>query len=223
MIFRFVPSSAFGFGLLSVALTWLISRFVRADPVLVLVLSGIIVGSLFSAALSLLKLLADPLVQLPEITYWLMGGFATARLKDALLAVPLISGGFLLLYLFRWRLNLLALGEEEAQALGLNTTAARGLVVFSATLMTATAVALTGIIGWVGLVVPHMARFLTGAHFARLLPLSFCLGGAFMLLIDTLARTATTIEIPVSILMNFIGAPIFFYLLNRTRRDPDGA
>ncbi|WP_446749797.1 FecCD family ABC transporter permease [Stutzerimonas nitrititolerans] len=211
---------AFVGGLLAVSLVYLLaSRIRRHDPVLVLVLAGVALGTLLGAGISLLKILADPYSQLPSITFWLLGGLNGVSFADLASAAPLMLAGLLPLALLRWRINLLSLSDEEAAALGLNVSRIRLLLILSATLMTASAVAITGIIGWIGLVVPHMARLLVGPEFSRLLPASLLLGASFLLLTDTLARTLAGIELPLGILTALIGAPFFLLLLARGGRS----
>lgn len=210
---------AFGGGLLTVGLVYGIANLVRGhEPVLILVLAGIVLGALTGACISLLKILADPYDQLPAITYWLLGSLAAVTPADVRAILPAVGLGLLPLYLLRWRLNLLSLSEEEARALGLNTTQLRLVVVGAATLMTAAVVSISGIIGWVGLIVPHIARLLVGPNFIGLLPTSMLLGAIYLLLVDTLARSLTTTEVPLGILTALLGAPFFLWLLASGRR-----
>jgi iron complex transport system permease protein len=185
------------------------------EPVLVLVLAGVVVGSLAGAAISLLKILADPYDQLPAIVFWLLGSLASVRGAEVWSAAPLVLLGLVPLVLLRWRINVLSLGDEEARALGVEAGRLRLIVVIAATLMTASVVAVAGVIGWIGLVIPHLARMLVGPNFNRLLPSALLMGGAYMLLIDTLARTLAAIEIPLGVLTAIIGAPFFLWLLAR--------
>jgi iron complex transport system permease protein len=188
------------------------------DPVLTLILTGVVVGSLFGAGIALVKYVADPYNQLPAITFWLLGSFGGALPKDLAVALPLIAIGLVPLVLLRWRIDLLALSEDEARSLGLDVAKLRLAVIFCATLVTASAVALAGVIGWVGLVIPHAARLLVGARFARVLPLSLVLGAAFMLAVDTLCRTVAATEIPPGVATAFVGTPVFLALLAATFR-----
>jgi iron complex transport system permease protein len=187
------------------------------DPVLVLVLAGVAVGALLGAGISLVKLLADPSVQLPAITFWLLGGLNAVTPAELGFALPALLAGAVVLVLWRWRVNLLSLPDDEAAALGLRVGRLRGWIVVGATLMTAAAVSLSGIVGWVGLVVPHAARLIAGPEFSRLLPLAMALGAAFLMLADTLARTLAVIELPLSVLTAGVGAPFFLWLLGRRR------
>ena len=210
---------AFAGGLFAVAAVYALASLVRRhDPVLVLVLAGIALGAFLGAGISLLKILADPYTQLPTITFWLLGGLHSVSLSDLTYSVPLMLLGLTPLVLLRWRMNLLSLSDDEASALGVNLIRTRLLLIFSATLMTASAVSFTGIIGWVGLVIPHIARLLVGPHFSRLLPVSLLLGATFLLLTDTLARNIAGIELPLGILTALVGAPFFMYLLARSGR-----
>lgn len=207
---------AFLGGLGAVALVYGVSLAnKRHDPVLVLVLAGVVVSTFLGAAISLIKILADPYTQLPTITFWLLGGLNTVRLAELAWALPLVLLGLLPIYLLRWRINLLSLSDTEAQSLGLNTALLRLGLIFCATLMTAVTVSFTGIIGWVGLVIPHMARLIVGPEFSRLLPTSLLMGATFLLLTDNLARNATHMELPLGVLTALIGAPFFLYLLIR--------
>ncbi|WP_414538815.1 FecCD family ABC transporter permease [Stenotrophomonas forensis] len=216
-----VQGIAFAGGLGAVGLVCLVAALVRRhDPVLVLVLAGVAVSALLGAGISLLKLLADPYTQLPSITFWLLGGLNTVVIDDLEVTAPLLLIGLLPLVLLRWRVNLLGLGDEEASALGVAVTPLRWTLIAAATLCTAAAVSLAGIIGWVGLVVPHIARLLVGADFRRLLPASLLLGASFLLAADTLARTLAPIELPLGILTAFVGVPCFLLVLARSERRP---
>lgn len=206
---------AFCFGLAAVGIAYLVSKAVRGNRTLSLILAGIAISSLVNALLSLLKTMADPNVQLPEIIYWLMGSLASVTMNQLMVAAIPMTTGIVILLLIRWRFNVLAMGEEEAQAMGVNTNRIRLLVVICCTLMTAAAVCISGTIGWVGLVIPHIGRLLVGPDHKRLLPVTFLLGAAYLLLIDDIARAATSLEIPLGILTAIVGAPVFIYLLSR--------
>jgi iron complex transport system permease protein len=209
---------AFAGGLATVALVYALATAVQGrDPTLVLVLGGVVVGALAGAAISLLKILADPYDQLPAITFWLLGSLASARSGDVLAVVPAVLIGLVPLVLLRWRINVLSLGDEEARALGVDAPRLRALLVAAATLITAAVVAIAGVIGWVGLVIPHIARMLVGPNFERLLPAAMLLGAAYLVAVDTLARTLGRIEIPLGILTAVVGAPFFLWLLWRGR------
>lgn len=215
-----VQGMAFAGGVAAVAAVAALAAAVRGqgDPLLVLILAGIALGALLGAAISLLKVLADPYNQLPAITFWLLGTLSAATRGDMLAAAPAALAGMVLLLLLRWRLNLLTLGEDEARALGVETGRLRAAAVAGATLATASVTALAGAVGWVGLVVPHMARLLGGPDLRRLIPLSMLLGAAFLLAVDTLARMAGRTELPLGVLTAVLGTPLFLWLLARARR-----
>ena len=214
-----IQSLAFAFGLGAVGLVYVISNAVRGhDPLLVLVLAGVVVGSLLGACVALMKYLADPYNQLPAITFWLLGSLASASPEDVWSTLPLMVLGLVPMWLLRWRINLLSLDDEEARALGVETGRIRFTVIAAATLMTSAAVAISGVVGWIGLVIPHFARMLVGPDFSRLLPVSVLLGAAFLLGVDTLARTVAQIEIPLGVLTAFVGTPLFLWQLATARR-----
>ena len=215
----FVQAFAFAGGLLAVALVyWIGSRLRGHDPLLALVLTGVVIGTLLGAGVSLLKLLADPLGQLPAITFWLLGSLALITPADLAIAAPLALIALIPLALLRWRVNLLTLPDDEARALGADPGRLRALVVGAATLMTAAAVAISGVIGWIGLLVPHGARLLVGPGFGRLLPLAMLLGAAFLLAVDTLCRSLTT-ELPPGVVTAIVGTPLFLWLFAMARRS----
>jgi iron complex transport system permease protein len=214
-----IQSLAFAFGLGAVGLVYVISNAVRGhDPLLVLVLAGVVVGSLLGACVALMKYLADPYNQLPAITFWLLGSLASTNPEDVWSTLPLMLIGLVPMWLLRWRINLLSLDDEEARALGVETGRIRFVVIAAATLMTSAAVAISGVIGWIGLVIPHFARLLVGPDFSRLLPTSILLGAGFLLAVDTLARTVARIEIPLGVLTAFVGTPLFLWQLASARR-----
>ncbi|MEP7453530.1 iron ABC transporter permease [Phyllobacterium sp. SB3] len=209
----------FAGGLLAVAAVYAVGSGIRnRDPVLVLVLSGVAIGALVGSGLSLIKILADPYDQLPAITYWLLGSLTSVSNGDLLSVLPAFVVGLAPLVLLRWRINLLTLGDEEARSLGVDTRILRPLLIASATLITAAAVSITGIIGWIGLIIPHMARLLVGPDFRKLLPMSMILGAGYLLIVDILARTIALIEIPLGILTAVVGAPFFIWLLASGRK-----
>jgi iron complex transport system permease protein len=211
---------AFAGGLAAVGAVYLIGAMVRArDPILVLVLTGVVVGALLGAGIGLVKYLADPYNQLPAMTFWLLGSLAATSPADLGPLLAPVLFGLAILVLLRWRMNVMSLPDEEARALGVPTGSLRIAIVAAATLVTSASVAASGIIGWVGLVVPHLARALVGPDFARLLPTAALLGGGYLLLIDTLARTAAAVEIPLGILTAAIGTPFFIWLLASTNRS----
>ena len=215
-----IQAFAFVGGLLAVAAVYVIGSAVRSrDPILVLVLTGVVVGSLLGAGVGLVKYLADPYNQLPAMTFWLLGSLAAANVSDLLPLFGPVAVGTAVLIALRWRMNVMSLPEEEARSLGVATGPLRIAIVAAATLTTSASVATAGIIGWVGLVVPHLARSLVGPDFARLLPAAAILGGGYLLLIDTLARTAAEVEIPLGILTAVVGTPFFIWLLASMQRN----
>ncbi|MBL8361574.1 MAG: iron ABC transporter permease [Rubrivivax sp.] len=208
---------AFGFGLLATGLAMWLGRSLDRAALLSLVLAGLVVSALFQALVSLLKVVADPLNQLPSITFWLLGGLH--RLNGAALlsvALPILIPGALL-YALRWQVHAMAAGDDEARALGVDVTRTRLVLIVAATLMTAACVSVSGIVGWVGLLIPHLVRLLVGPSFALVLPLSALGGGAFLLAVDNVARVGAS-EIPLGILTALIGAPLFAAVLMRTRQ-----
>jgi iron complex transport system permease protein len=210
---------AFSGGLGAVLVVYLIGTAMRGrDPILVLVLAGVAMGTLLGSAISLVKVFADPYNQLPAITFWLLGSLTSIAMPDLRAVLPAILIGLVPLYLLRWRMNLMSLGDEEARALGTETRVLRVVFIAAATLITSAAVSVSGIIGWIGLIIPHMARLLAGPEFSRLLPAAMLLGAGYLLAVDTLARTMAAIEVPIGILTAFIGAPFFLWLLATARR-----
>ncbi len=214
-----ITLSAFAFSLLAVAIAYAVGHAPRLDTTLSMVLAGVMVSSLFSSATSLVKLVADTEEQLPAITYWLMGSLAGLRGGDVLFAALPILLPALVLFLLRWRINLLTLSEAEARSMGVDTKKLRLTVILCSTLMTAAAVSVSGMVGWVGLVVPHFCRLLFGYDYRSLIPASALLGASFLLLTDDLARILTTSELPLGILTGFIGAPVFLYLIMTGGKD----
>lgn len=206
---------AFLASLLSVALVYLVGNHTRGNRVVNLLLAGIMVGSLFSACTSYIKLVADPTNQLPQITYWLMGSLSGTRMGTVRFAAVCMAVGLVPLLLLRWRMNLLTLSPDEARAMGVHTDRLRLAVILSSTVLTAAAVSVSGMIGWVGLVIPHLSRRIVGSDCRRLMPMSCLFGAAFLLLVDNMARCLTATEIPIGILTAFVGAPFFIYLMVR--------
>lgn len=206
---------AFIFGVISVSVTYLISRVYKSGGILILVLSGVAISAFFSALISAIKFIADPDDKLPEIVYWLMGSLASVTMNQlVMIAIPMIIGTIILLAL-RWHMNLLTMGDEEAQSLGLNPIRIRMLIIAGCTLLTSAAVSVSGIIGWIGLVIPHMVRMIVGPNNKILIPASLSFGASFLLLVDNISRALISIEIPIGILTAIIGVPIFLYLLKR--------
>ncbi|MEK4760432.1 iron ABC transporter permease [Viridibacillus sp. FSL E2-0187] len=203
-------------GILAILFTFIISGMKKNMPIFMMVLAGVVTSALFQALISLVKFVSDPEEKLPSITYWLMGSLGTASYKDLWVAGPLILIGIIILYALRWRMNILSLSDEEARSLGVSTTKLKWLVIFAATLITASAVSISGIIGWVGLIIPHIARMIVGSNNQYVLPASVSIGAMYLLVIDTLARSITATEIPLSILTAIVGAPFFAILLRKT-------
>lgn len=212
-----IQVSAFLAGIIAVSITYAISRIYRSTVILVLVLSGIIVGAVFSALIALIKYVADPYDTLPAIVFWLMGSLASVTGKDLGMAAPPILSAAIVLFIIRWRINLLAMGDDEARTLGVNTKRMTKIIILCATVITASAVCISGIVGWIGLVVPHMGRLLVGPDFRKLIPASALLGAAFLLTVDNLSRIVFPMEIPLGILTAIIGAPLFAWLLGRRK------
>lgn len=213
-----VTVNAFVFGIASVVLVWAIGARIKGEQTMGLILIGMVVSSLFSAGTSFIKLIADPNNILPAITYFLMGSLAGCSFQDLqVIAIPMAIS-FATLLLVSWKLNILSLSEDEAKSLGVNTRLLRSVAIGASTLMTASAVAVSGQIGWVGLIVPHMARRITGSNATYSLPASMLFGATFLIIVDNVSRTATTAEIPIGILTAFIGAPFFLYLILKENR-----
>jgi iron complex transport system permease protein len=208
---------ALSFGILAVCLSYLIGRMYKTTPAIMLVLGGVIVSSVFSALISFAKYVADPYEQLPTIVFWLMGSLAAARYHDILVAGIPMAVGVAGLIGIRWKINVLSMGDKEAHALGINTALTKTLVIFCATLATAGAVCVSGVIGWIGLVVPHIGRMLVGNDNKVLVPTSLSLGACFLIMVDTLGKTLTGSEIPLGILTALVGGPFFVYLLKKTK------
>ena len=215
---RLITAFAFAGALLCVIIVFLIAQRAPGMRVVNLILAGIMIGSLFSAGTSYLKLVADPSNQLPAITYWLMGSLSGVRLSAIPTAAVPMAIGLVPLLLLRWRLNLLSLGESEARALGVNTDLLRGVLILCATLVTAASISVSGMIGWVGLVVPHLSRKLVGSDHRGLLPCSMLIGASFLLLTDNISRNLLAVEIPLGILTAVVGAPFFIILLMRKEK-----
>lgn len=213
-----VQVSAFALGMVAVGMTWAISMGLRRDPLLGLVLAGIVTAALMSAGTGFLKYVADPDDTLPKITFWLMGGLAGVTKAQVLfLLVPIIACSSLI-WSLRWRLNVLTLGDEEARALGVPVTVLRAVLVVAATLLTTTSVCVAGLVGWVGLVVPHLGRMVVGPDHRVLVPFGALLGGLYLLVVDDIARLVFNAEIPLGILTALVGAPFLAALLLWNRR-----
>jgi iron complex transport system permease protein len=211
-----VYPSAFVFGLLAVALSYWIARIYRQTPTVMLILGGVIVSAVFSALVSLMKYLADPQTQLPDIVYWLMGSLSKVSWEQFWALLPMCGGAAVLL-LMSWRIDILSMGDKEARSLGLSVGRDKGIVVAGATLATAGAICIAGVVGWVGLVIPHIARMLVGSRNSRMIPASIAIGAAFLVVVDTASRSIWASDIPLGILTALIGAPFFVYLLKKTK------
>lgn len=211
--FAFVSINAFICGILAVTVAYIISTRVKQNPTLGMVLAGIMIGSLFTAGTSFIKLVADPNNVLPLITYWLMGSISSIRTSElAYASIPIVFGLIVLLGL-RWKMNLLAMGDDEARSMGVNTKIMRVVIVIAATLISSACVSISGMIGWVGLVIPHFSRLAVGHDYRIMLPVSMLMGASFLMVVDNFARLLATVEIPIGILTAFIGAPFFLYLI----------
>jgi iron complex transport system permease protein len=209
---------SFVFGLVSVGMTYALSRVYKTTPILMLVLSGIVVGSLFSALTSFLKYIADPMNKMPAIVFWLLGSLNHVSFKGLLITAPIFIACITTLLMVRWQINLLAMGEEDARSLGINTERLKTLIIICATIATASAVCISGIIGWIGIMIPHIGRLIVGPDHKYLLPISMLIGAAYLVTVDTIARTALVTEIPIGILTAIFGAPVFALLLRKTQR-----
>lgn len=210
-----VIAMAFGASLLCVVLVIFVGNRARGKRVVGLILAGIMISSLFSSGTSYIKLVADPSDQLPAITYWLMGSLNGTMPSDVWFALIPMTMGLIPLFFLRWRINLLTLGDAEARTMGVHASRLRVIVILCATLITAAAVSVSGVIGWVGLVIPHLARRLIGNDYRKLLPASMLMGALFLLIVDDISRNALATEIPIGILTSLIGAPFFIYLMTR--------
>ena len=213
-----ISAFAFAAAIVTVLLVLLVSSRAKGNHMMVVVLAGVMMSSLLQAAVSYTKLIADPTDQLAAITYWLMGSLTGAKPADLAMAAAPMAAGLLALFALRWRINILTMGDDEASTMGVNAQRVRIVVIFAATLVTAASVAVTGMIGWVGLVIPHFARMVIGCDDRKLLPASMLMGASFLLIVDDVARLATTSEIPIGILTAFVGAPFFLYLITRKKQ-----
>lgn len=211
-----IQISALIFGILAVVLVFVFTRYRHANQIMMIILGGMVVSSLFSALVSLIKYVADPNDVLPVITFWLMGSFSNSTVRSLYTGVPMIILGMVVLYLMRYRMNALSLKEEEAASLGINVRQNRMIVIVASSLITASVVSMCGVVGWVGLLIPHISRMLFGNNHTKVIPGCIVFGALFMLIIDTIARCMYQAEIPVSILTAIIGAPVFLLLLRKT-------
>lgn len=213
-----ISFTAFLFGILTMLITVFIAKMFRSQSQTTLLLSGIIVGGFMSAGISFIKFMADTDKQLGEIVYWLLGTFSKATMKDVWILLPIVAICALVLYLIRWRINIVALGRSEATTLGLNYTFYRGLIIVISTLLTAAAVAYSGIVGWIGLIIPHLVRLLVGRDSKKTIPLTIMFGATFTIVCDIISRSFTASEIPLSAVSGFLGTPIFIAILYARRK-----
>ncbi|MCC6735417.1 MAG: iron ABC transporter permease [Bauldia sp.] len=215
-----IQASAFGAGLVAVTLCFAIGQAINRHSMIVLVLVGVVIAAFFQAMISVLKIVADPVDVLPVITFWLLGGLNKITPNDLPVVAVVVGASLAVLFMLRWQVNVMSVGEEEARNLGINVGLIRILLVLSATFMTAAAVSISGIVGWVGLVVPHVARMLVGPSFDRMFPVAVVAGALFVLVVDDFARAASSMELPLGIVTSVIGAPLFIVLLLRARTIP---
>ncbi|MBS3810513.1 MAG: iron ABC transporter permease [Halanaerobiales bacterium] len=211
--FTMIYLFAFAFGVLAVLITYFIANLGKSNQIMMMVLSGIVVGSLFNSFISILKYVADPYEKLPGIVFWLMGGFNRTGWGELIFAAPFIIIGIIVLFVIRWYLNVMSMGEEEAISMGVNVKLIRTVMILFSTLMVAASVATVGQVSWIGLVVPHISRFIVGADHKYMIPASGLLGASTLLIMDNIARSLTGAEIPISIVTALLGAPFFAYLL----------
>lgn len=212
-----VSGFSFVFGLITMFLTLLISKVFRSQSSVFLLLAGVIVGGFMSSSTGLFKYLATSDRQLAEITFWLMGSFSSSTYSSVLILLPIVLAGVLAIFLLRWRINVLSLGHNEATSVGVNYKLLRMVIIVSATLLTAGTVAIAGVIGWVGLVIPHIARQLVGRNAKRTIPVTIIFGACFMIVVDIISRSFTSTEIPLSVVTGFLGTPIFLTILYMKR------
>ena len=215
---EYVQLFAFLGGMLAVGMAVWLNRQVDYDPTLGLVLAGILVSTLFQSGMSMVKFLADADDKLPTITFWLMGSFANVNAGDFLVSLLPMLIGFVILMSQSWKLNVLSFGDEEARAMGVKTRSTRLLVIFASTLITSASVAVAGIVGWIGLVIPHLARAIVGPNYKVLLPCSMVVGAVYLLLVDNIARLAMTVEVPIGILTAILGVPFFVVIFKHNMK-----
>lgn len=210
-----ISAFAFVFSLGTVALVIFVGNRARGNRVVGLILAGAMISSLASSCTSFIKLIADTEEQLPAITYWLMGSFNGADMNDIKLSAIPMAMGLVPIFILRWKINILSLGDEEARTLGINAKRLRVIIIICSALITAASVAVSGIIGWVGLVIPHMARRMVGNDYKKLIPATMLFGAIFMLLVDNICRSVWATDLPIGILTSFVGAPFFIYLITK--------
>ena len=209
---------AFIGGMTAVACVVWLNKVIRYDELLGLILGGILVSTLFQSGVSLLKFMADSNDKLPELTFWLMGGFSRVDQGDLFAILIPMAAGFAILMLERWKLNVLSFGEEEAKSLGINTKRVRLIVIFAATLIVSVSVSVSGVVGWVGLVIPHLARAVVGPNYRLLIPASMVIGASYLLIVDNLCRMLLSLEIPIGILTAIIGVPFFLIIFKHNMK-----
>ncbi len=219
--FVLIQISAFAFGLLAVLITFCGSQLLarKGNITLTMILTGMVVSSLFTAFISLTKYMADPDSKLPAITFWLMGSLSSVTALDIYLIIIPLTIGFVPLVLLSWKINLLAFGDDEAKSMGIPTSTLRMVIIFGTTLLTAASISICGMIGWVGLIVPHMCRYIVGQNYKYVIPASALLGSVFLLIVDNFARNIASVEIPLGILTSLIGGPFFLYLLFKNKKE----
>ncbi|MBN2879629.1 MAG: iron ABC transporter permease [Clostridia bacterium] len=216
-----IQAMAFIFGIAAVTIVYFVSRFAakKMDRTLTLILTGVVISSAFTSLISLLKYVGDPYDDLPEITFWLLGSISDVSMKDALVtAIPVVLG-LAVLFLIRWKINIMTLDEDEAVSLGIETHKLSRVIILVSTVITASVVSISGMISWVGLVIPHLARMIVGPDYKRVIPASFAIGAIFMLILDDISRVCFAAEIPLGILTSMIGTPFFLYLMLKGRKS----
>ncbi|WP_230203670.1 FecCD family ABC transporter permease [Bacillus massiliigorillae] len=206
-------------GAIAIGFTYWLSRLKSEIHVHVILLAGVIVSSFFTALIALIKYVADPESKLPEITYWLMGSLTGSDYQDVLIGGLLILVAIFVIFLLKWRLNIMLLPDTEITALGMNAHRIRWVIIIASTILIASSVSIAGQIGWIGLVIPHMVRTIVGNDYRKIIPASISIGASYLLIVDTLCRTVTSAEIPISIVTALLGAPIFVYLFYRKREE----
>lgn len=210
---------AFIGGLVAVSMTTIFPALINRRSTIALVLSGVIVGGFFSSILGLLKYIADPDTKLAEITYWQLGSFSKIKIESLYIILPIMLIAGIIIYFFRWRINVISLGDKESKTLGINLQRERGIIILCSTLLTASAICISGTIGWIGLVMPHLARIIVGQDNKRVIPISALLSSIFLIAIDTMARNLTGAEIPLGIITGFIGTPFFAFIVVKQKNN----
>lgn len=210
---------AFIGGLIAVLLAVTFPTLINKKSTIALVLSGVIVGGFFSSILGLLKYVADPDTELAEITYWQLGSLSKVKIESLYIILPIMLIASIIIYLFRWRINVISLGDKESKTLGINLQRERGIIILCSTLLTASAICISGTIGWIGLIMPHLARMIVGQDNKRVIPVSALLSSIFLIVVDTTARNLTGAEIPLGIITGFIGTPFFAFVLVKQKNE----